>query len=149
MSEVILLQIREPADLQAAFALRKRVFVEEQAVPEELELDVLDHHPQTLHILARGQDGQPIGTARMRPYQGSEVAKVERVAVLPAFRGRGVGVAMMGFLEREAARLGFRELALHAQIHAQGFYERLGYQSHGERFEEAGIGHLAMRKALE
>lgn len=117
-------------------------------MPEALELDAFDRAVDTVHIVARAADGQAIGAARLRPYRETSSAKVERVAVLSAWRGQGVGRALMLYLEAEARRSGLRRLALHAQTHARAFYEGLQYEPEGEEFEEAGIAHIAMAKTL-
>ena len=130
-------------DLDDCLAIRARVFIEEQGVPLELEIDGLD--PQALHVLALN-DGRPVGTARMRPVEGH--AKVERVAVLAEARGTGAGRALMEALHGHDRRLGLPEIELHAQVQVIGFYERLGYRAFGPMFLDAGIEHRAMRLRL-
>ncbi|GMA49825.1 GNAT family N-acetyltransferase [Alicyclobacillus contaminans] len=137
-----------PSQLDKAFEVRRRVFVEEQNVPETLELDEFDHHPETVHWIAWDADGAAVGTARMRPYSASATGKVERVAVLASHRGVGIGKLLMMAVEAEARSRGYRELRLNAQCHAQRFYEQMGYISEGFPFEEAGIPHIAMQKPL-
>lgn len=133
--------------LQQAFDLRRTVFVTEQQVPEELEIDEYDEHPSTAHILALDESGGPVAVARIRPYHG-EALKVERVAVLASHRGTGVGREMMTFIEAEAKQRGLKALTLYAQLQAEGFYQKLGYKSHGDTFLDAGIEHVAMSKPL-
>ncbi len=145
---IFIIRVEDPSSLHDAFEVRRQVFVEEQHVPEDMELDEFDYAPQTIHILARDENGSPVGTARFRPYHDSGVAKVERVAVVGGQRGTGLGRSIMEFIEAEATREGFREIRLNAQTHAQGFYERLGYTATGDVFFEAGIEHIAMRKPL-
>lgn len=128
-----------------ALRIRTRVFVVEQGVPGNLEEDGRD--PGCTHFLAEIQDGGawiPVGTARMR--RKGEVAKAERVAVLPTLRGRGLGALLMAALEEEARAQGLPEVMLHAQVSVVPFYERRGYHSEGAVFSEAGIDHLAMRR---
>lgn len=123
-----------------ASAIRFAVFVDEQNVPGELELD--EHDAACLHVLAR-VDGQAVGTGRLLPD-----GHIGRVAVLKAWRGRGVGARMLGTLV-EAARLrGDREVVLSAQTHALGFYGRFGFEKEGPEYMEAGIPHQSMRKVL-
>ena len=124
-------------------AIRRTVFVEGQGVPEALEIDGLD--PDCTQFLARAGD-RPVGTARLRELGGR--AKAERVAVLAGHRRDGAGRALMQALEAEARRRGHRELVLNAQVEVLPFYERLGYTVCGAGFEEAGIPHRPMRKAL-
>jgi predicted GNAT family N-acyltransferase len=127
-----------------ALDVRRAVFVAEQGVPEEMEVD--DHEDEATHFVAYDEDGEPIGAARLREY-GPGVGKVERVAVLQSRRGEGVGAALMDAVEREA-RGRFDDLYLHAQLPVEGFYAERGYEREGDEFEEAGIPHVAMRLSL-
>jgi predicted GNAT family N-acyltransferase len=129
------------AALDALRTVRETVFVEEQQVPIELEWDDLD--PQCVHVLARGLDGAPIGTGRLTPEH-----KIGRMAVLREWRGKGVGDALLLALIEQARQRGWREVSLHAQVSAIEFYLRHGFVPYGERFEEAGIAHQSMRRAL-
>jgi predicted GNAT family N-acyltransferase len=121
--------------------VRSSVFVREQKVPEELEWDAVD--PDCLHLLAMGPDGQPIGTARLQPD-----GKLGRMAVLPPWRGRGVGQALLTRALGLARERGFSRVFLHAQVSAEGFYRHYGFMPHGPLFEEAGIPHQAMALSL-
>jgi len=125
-------------DLQA---IREVVFVQEQQVPAEMERDALD--PQCVHVIARTADGLAIGTGRLTPDH-----RIGRMAVLRDWRGKGVGDAMLLALIEQARARGWREVALNAQASAITFYARHGFLPHGERFMEAGIEHLAMRRLL-
>ncbi len=140
-------KVTTATDLEATFAVRREVFIKEQAVPEEIELDALDRDPATVHFVAINEAGRPVGAARIRPY-GDGAVKIERVAVVRERRGTGLGTRLMEEVEAEARNLGFVTAKLNAQTHARGFYERLGYQPKGEIFMEAGIEHIAMSKAL-
>lgn len=131
-------------DLPDCIEVRRVVFVEGQGVPLDLEVDGLD--PACTHFLAR-RDGRVVATARLRATETGDL-KAERVAVLPAWRGLGLGLALMEAVEAEARRLGSRRLVLHAQEAVIPFYRRLGYQGRGEGFVEAGIPHLHMEKEL-
>lgn len=122
--------------------VRETVFILEQKVPEEEEWDELD--PKCQHVIARDAGNRPIGTGRLTPD-----GKIGRMAVLPEWRGRGVGDALLRALLEQAQARGWREVSLHAQVHAMGFYSRHGFEPYGERFMEAGIEHQAMRRALE
>ena len=128
-------------DMPLCMEIRRKVFIEEQGVPEAEELDDLDAH--CLFWIAR-ISGRPVGTARMRTLAGD--AKVERVAVLPEARRCGVGRALMAAVEDWALSRGLDAVALNAQESAIPFYRTLGYAISGEPFEEAGIPHRAMRK---
>ena len=133
-----------PDELERCLAIRREVFVEEQGVPIDEEIDA--HDPACTHFLALSA-GEVAGTARLR-VTGDGRVKAERVAVRRPFRGAGVGRALMRALEDEARALGRRELVLNAQLPVVAFYERLGYRAEGPEFLEAGIPHRAMRKPL-
>ncbi|KUJ54598.1 acetyltransferase [Streptomyces albus subsp. albus] len=146
-------------DLAGCHAVRREVFIEEQGIPEREELDAYDRH--AVHLLATGQDGTPLGTARFlhgpaadRKYGGSGVdgrvtAVLGRLAVGRAARGTGLGAALVRAVEAEARRIGLAEVYLESQTHALGFYQRLGYAAFGPEFDEgSGIPHRAMRRAL-
>ena len=132
-----------PEQLELCLWVRRRVFIEEQGVPEPLDLDGLDDG--AIHLLAR-RDGEPVGTLRLRP-SGSR-AKVERVAVLAPLRDEGIGRALMDAVHQLARGEGLEVLELHAQVPVIGFYERLGYQAYGPVFLDANIEHRAMRLEL-
>ena len=124
-----------------ATAIRHSVFVEEQLVPGELELDEFD--PLCVHAIARDATGRAIGTGRLLPD-----GHIGRMAVLPEARGRGVGSALLIALMEESRRRGNREAVLNAQTHAMRFYEQHGYKADGEIYDDAGIAHIAMRRPL-
>lgn len=133
-------------ELHACLEVRRRVFIEEQAVPEDLEVDGLDG--ACTHFIAL-DEGAAIGTARLRPLVEQPAAKAERVAVLAERRGQGVGARLMQALEDEARRLGLDAVVLNAQVSALSFYLGRGYVALGPRFDEAGIPHQKMRLALD
>ncbi|WP_028987726.1 GNAT family N-acetyltransferase [Thermicanus aegyptius] len=137
------------ADWDAVMGIRYQVFVEEQQVPLSIEVDSWDRHPLTQFLLAVNERGEGIGCLRLRPYdETSNVGKVERVAVVKKMRGKKIGAKLMEEAERLALKTGFMKLKLNAQLHAHSFYEKLGYVSVGEVFEEAGIPHIAMEKEI-
>ena len=125
--------------------IRKEVFVQEQNVPVELEVD--DKERIATHVLAFDPEGRPVATGRIRPY-AEGVAKFERIAVLRSARTGGYGRAVMEKLEQLAREeLGAKTFVLEAQVHAEKFYEKLGYVNVSpEPFEEAGIMHVRMEK---
>ncbi len=130
-----------------ALSVRRIVFIEEQQVPEDLEIDEHDgDDPATIHFVAYAGD-KPVGASRLRTYAPG-VGKVERVAVLGSERGTGLGRQIMVMMEETAREMGFQKLKLNAQTHAQRFYEKLGYTPVGDVFDEAGIEHIAMEKNL-
>ena len=143
------IEICEGAAPPDALQLRRAVFMDEQGVSEDEEMDGLDG--ECVHFLAREtSETRAIGCARLRPLKagGRADAKVERVAVRAELRGRGLGGAMMAAVEAEAARRGWTRLLLHAQLRAARFYEGLGWRPAGGDFEEAGIPHRRMTKSL-
>ena len=121
--------------------IRVEVFVEEQGVPEELELD--DRDAACTHVLAFDDTGAVVGTGRI-----DADGKIGRVAVRAGARRTGVGLAMMDLLHQIARERGLAEVWCHAQVGAIPFYERLGYTQLGEVFLEAGIEHVEMRKRM-
>lgn len=125
--------------------IRTEVFVDEQRIPAELEWDEAD--ATAVHAVAYNRLGMPVATGRLLPAEDG-VAKIGRMAVHRVLRGGGVGEAVLRALADVAARRGDRALALHAQRTAQGFYAGLGFATEGEPFEEAGIPHITMRRAL-
>lgn len=131
-------------DKSDAFCVRRRVFVEEQRVPMELEID--EYEDEATHFVAY-IDGEPVGTARLR-WKDHLTAKAERVAVMKPYRGNGIGKLLMQALEEEARRKNATSIQLHAQIQAQRFYERLGYKAYGDLFFDADIKHIAMKKTF-
>lgn len=124
----------------ALLAVRRAVFVVEQGVSEEEEID--EHDPVSIHFLARSE-GRPVGTARLLAS-----GRIGRVAVLREWRRAGVGRALMLAAIAAARERGDRELVLHAQVHSIPFYESLGFYASGEVFDEAGIPHREMRLKL-
>jgi predicted GNAT family N-acyltransferase len=132
------------AERQAAFDIRRAVFIEEQAIPEAEEWD--RHDATATHLLAR-VDGAAVATARL--IADGTVAKIGRVAVLPGMRGTGLGRAVMVHALDLATSRGFRHAALDAQISAIGFYEALGFVAEGPEFDDgSGILHRRMTRDL-
>jgi len=154
--------VRTDEAYEDAVAVRMAVFVDEQGIPEALELD--DHEDEAVHFVAYEPDdadhaggpghhhdddtGEPIGAARLRE-PDDDVGKVERVAVLADHRGTGVGTELMDAAESVARARSYDRLVLHAQTTATAFYERLDYERVGEPFDEDGIPHVEMRKPIE
>ncbi|WP_371612200.1 GNAT family N-acetyltransferase [Streptomyces clavifer] len=144
----------EERDLAACFQVRKDVFVGEQRVPEEIEYDI--HDADAVHVLAVAADGSALGTGRLlhgaaaagRTGGDPTVGSLGRLAVTRESRGLGVGAALVRAIEGEARALGLAGVDLHAQTHALGFYERLGYVAYGPEFPDAGMPHRAMRRTF-
>ena len=127
---------RDDEDREALLALRFEVFVDEQGVPREMEVD--DEDAPSRHFLAV-VGGTPVGCVRLTPK-----GKVTRLCVVAARRGEGVGGALLARAVDEARAAGFERIYLHAQTHAGAFYERYGFEARGEPFMEAGIEHRKM-----
>jgi predicted GNAT family N-acyltransferase len=124
-----------------ASRIRFQVFVQEQGVPREIELDEQD--PLSIHALAFDERGVAVGTGRLLPD-----AHIGRMAVLEASRRHGVGTALLNRLLAAARERGDRHVLLSAQVHAVDFYRRHGFEAVGEIYEEAGIPHQAMRRFI-
>ena len=130
----------EPARA-ALYQVREQVFVREQGVPPELERDEADR--ECVHVIARDASGEVVGTGRI-----TAGGRIGRMAVLREWRGRGVGDVMLQALLDHARERGLAEAQLPAQASAIGFYAGRGFSPTGERFQEAGIEHQAMRFPL-
>ena len=124
-----------------ARCIRELVFVLEQGVPPELEMDELDAHCD--HALAYAADGAAAGTGRLLPD-----GHVGRMAVLKEYRGKGAGALLLQALVEQARRRGHTSVRLNAQIQAAGFYRRFGFDIAGPEFMEAGIAHVPMQRRL-
>ncbi len=144
MDGVVVKLVETDAELEAAIALRFRVFVSEQSVPPEEELDGAD--ATATHAIALDQ-GQVVGTGRLVSGGDAEV-HIGRMAVEAAWRRRGVGGQLLQFLEETARTQGSRRCVLHAQEYVKGFYAGHGYREHGATFLEVNIPHVEMRKEL-
>jgi len=118
--------------------IRFEVFVEEQKVPAELEMDHMD--AACLHAVAYDAGGTPVGTGRLLPD-----GHIGRMAVRQFARGSGVGGALLQVLMAQARARGDKQVALSAQSHAAPFYERHGFAIDGDEFFEAGIAHINMQ----
>lgn len=135
----------EPADWVVDQAdlkhVRTEVFILGQNIPEAEEWDELD--PRSIHVIARDNEGRPIGTGRLTPDD-----KIGRMAVLASWRGRHVGEAIMRALIQRAREQRRPALEMHAQSYAIPFYERSGFRAYGEEFLECDIPHRRMRLEL-
>ncbi len=127
-----------------AFSVRRKVFVDEQKVPLNLELDELDETAD--HFVVYTED-MPIGAGRIRE-SNIGIGKVERVCVLQEYRGKQIGVLVMQALETHAKNKGFKKVILNAQSYAIPFYEKIGYVITSPEFMDADIPHRAMEKNI-
>lgn len=125
-----------------AGGVRLAVFVEEQRVPPEIELDEWDSASD--HALAMDETGRVIATGRLLPD-----GHIGRMAVLQQWRGQGVGATILAALLARAVERGMKCVMLNAQTHARGFYARFGFTQVGAEFMEAGIPHVAMERRLD
>ncbi|WP_064092290.1 GNAT family N-acetyltransferase [Rossellomorea aquimaris] len=129
--------------IQAVFSVRKTVFVDEQQVPLEEEIDSFEND-STHFVLYDGK--RPSGAGRFRIVDG--IGKVERICVLKSLRGKGAGREIMLAIEDYAREKGLSSLKLNAQTYAIPFYEGLGYEITSEEFLDAGIPHKTMKKMI-
>jgi YbgC/YbaW family acyl-CoA thioester hydrolase len=128
-----------------ARAIRTAVFIEEQRIPVEMEWDAAD--ASCPHAVALNRFGLPLATGRLLQ-EAPGVARIGRMAAVQSVRGSGVGRAVLDALMQAARECGDREVRLHAQVSAQGFYARAGFTPIGAVFEEAGIAHIEMARPL-
>jgi len=135
---------RDAAEIEAAMDLRIRVFCGEQGVSEEEETDDLDD--ESTQIVGLDETGV-VATCRLRDV-GQGTWKLERMAVERRLRKLGVGSRLLAGAEDEARASDAEEMILHAQRRAESFYASGGYVAEGDTFMDAGIEHVAMRKAL-
>ncbi len=145
--------VTTPEEMQGALSVRRAVFIDEQLIDEDEEIDRYDADPATVsdavHVLGR-LDGRPVATARLLLDQhDGEYPHIGRVAVLKSERGRYWGVGVMEALHDEARRRGYPGVTLAAQEYAVGFYAKLGYVARGEVFLDAGIEHRWMDLVFE
>lgn len=125
-----------PSTQEALLAVRCAVFVDEQGVPESLEVD--EHDPKADHLCVY-QAGIPVATGRLL-----NDGHVGRLAVLKSHRGQGIGTQIMAELINRARAKQLLQVTLNAQCTAEGFYQRLGFTVHGDVFDDAGIPHREM-----
>lgn len=123
-----------------ASVVRYEVFVQEQQVPKEVEIDALD--PQCIHAVLY-VDNQPAATGRLLPN-----AHIGRMAVRAAQRGQGLGAQVLLALVEQARQRGERAVYLSAQLHALPFYRKYGFEAYGDIYQDAGIDHRMMQRPL-
>ena len=144
MDGVVVKLVETEAELEAAIGVRFRVFVSEQAIPAEEELDEAD--ATATHVIALYQ-GQVVGTGRLVDDEQGD-AHIGRMAVEQAWRRKGIGAQILAYLEEEARAQGRSLCILHAQEYVKSFYAAHGYEEHGDTFLEVDIPHIEMRKIL-
>ena len=121
--------------------IRDIVFGQEQNVAREVDWDGKDS--ESFQVVATDDDDNPIGTGRMQPD-----GKIGRLAVLDSWRGQSIGQKMLKVLVETAGKEDFKEVYLHAQVHAISFYEKCGFHKVGREFLEADIPHIKMTKSI-
>jgi predicted GNAT family N-acyltransferase len=137
-------EVMNKAQYEAALLVRKEVFIEEQGVPFELEVD--EFEDSAIHFVAYDHN-IPVGAGRLRQLE-NKIGKVERVCVIKSDRGKGIGKLLMDKIASVAKNKGVETLKLNSQTHAENFYQNLGYETYSDVFMDAGIPHVAMKKQL-
>lgn len=133
--------IQITSDIAACRALRLAVFVDEQGVPLDEEIDDMDNI--STHLLATDENGNAVGTARL--YEVGNIGKIGRVCVLKQARGTGLGAALIEeSLTELRKRSDLRQAKLGAQMHAIPFYQKFGFEIVGEQYLDGGIPHFDM-----
>lgn len=138
MYDLVWIKGREK-NIEDAFKIRFKVFVDEQGVPEDIELDDIDDYAEHLVVY---KEGIPIATGRWFLEDGKVL--LGRIAVLKEYRGSNLGNLVMSSFMNRIFNQGFDEIYLHAQTRVRGFYEKIGFNSYGDVYDEAGIEHVSM-----
>ncbi|SDZ75925.1 Predicted N-acyltransferase, GNAT family [Thalassobacillus cyri] len=136
--------VENDQQLKDAFGVRRTVFIKEQQVPEDLELDEYDD--LAVHFIGY-ENNEPIAAARLRFVE--ENGKLERICVMKEFRGRSFGRQMIEAMEKRIQKEGLKQAKLNAQTHAEDFYRAIGYETISGQFMDAGIPHVTMIKTLD
>ena len=144
MDRAVVKLVESEPELDSAMQVRFRVFVSEQGVPPEEELDEAD--AVAIHAIAL-VDGQVVGTGRL-VFDDDDRARIGRMAVDIQWRRQGIGGRVLAFLEDTALAEGAQSVTLHAQEYVKSFYAAHGYREHGSTFLEANIPHVEMRMEL-
>lgn len=135
--------VESEEELQQAYDIRMVVFVEEQNVPPEEEIDDLEG--SAIHFIGYDHEN-PVAASRLRFVE--EYGKLERICVLKEARGKSFGKEIIQAMEKVVQEKGFKKAKLNAQTHAEGFYQKLGYHTISGEFMDAGIPHVTMTKEL-
>ncbi|OGS40907.1 MAG: hypothetical protein A3K77_03325 [Euryarchaeota archaeon RBG_13_31_8] len=139
MDKLKIKQVTDKQEFKEIIKIREKVFIKEQNVPKEIEIDELDKESKHFIVYIKNI---PIGCARIRKI--NDYAKLERIAILKEYRCRGFGKELTNFLINYCKRKGFNEIHIHSQIYVSSFYEKLGFKSIGKNFLEANIEHIEM-----
>ena len=143
MEDLTIKLVDTETEMEGALGVRFRVFVSEQQVPMEEELDEID--ASATHAIAI-HNGQVIATGRVFYRDEDSAARIGRMAVDSDWRRHGIGGRLLKFLEQEATKQGVTTYILNAQVYVKDFYAANGYEERGEEFLEADIVHILMRK---
>ncbi|RSK29282.1 GNAT family N-acetyltransferase [Bacillus sp. HMF5848] len=135
--------VTTPEQLDDAYYVRKVVFIDEQNVPEEEEMDQFDETSE--HFVVYDGD-KPVGAGRFRVVDG--YGKVERICIMKSHRGKGLGNLLIHAIEAYAKDTNVAKTKLNAQTHAEAFYKKLGYETVSDEFMDAGIPHVTMIKNM-
>ena len=136
--------VTTPEDLQKAFAVRAIVFIEEQKVSYEEEIDGYDN--SSVHFLAT-IDNEPVAVARLRLFE--DCVKIGRLAVRKDYRGKAIGKGLFSFVLDYIIKMEYKKIMIHAQTYLLKFYEDFGFVKYGEKFLEANIEHYHMEKSCK
>ena len=139
MNNFVIKKVNNKNDLEKTINIRKNVFIKEQKVPLYLEINGLDSEAE--HFIAYLKN-VPIGCARIRT--NKNYAKLERIAILKKYRGKGFGKQLTKFLIDYCKQKNYSEIRLHSQIYVADFYKKIGFIIRGKPFYEAGIEHVEM-----
>lgn len=144
----VIIAVNSEQQLEKCLDIRKEVFVEEQKVPIDLEIDEYDViSSDATHVLVE-LEGTAAATGRITYYKDNS-AKMQRIAVRKSFRSKGLGRILLLAMEERARELGLTKAVLDAQCQAEDFYAKLGYETIStEPFYDAGILHVRMEKPL-
>lgn len=127
-------------NINLAFNIREEVFIKEQNINRELEIDGTDKYAKNMILV---ENNKPIGTSRLIVIDNK--LYIGRVAVLKQYRKKGYATHMINFLLKEAKNMGFNEIFLNAQTYTKNFYEKFGFKAFGKEFLEANIPHISMK----
>lgn len=141
---MIIKMVKTEDDIENAFKIRKCVFIEEQKIPENIEIDQFEKQSDHFLIL---DDKNPIGTARVR-YLDNKTAKIERMAILKENRNKGAGSVLFKYILEFLKEKEISIVTINAQLHARDFYCKFDFNQVGDVFEEAGIKHIKMEREL-
>lgn len=139
MNNLEIKKVNNKDDLEKVIDIRKNVFIKEQNVPLDIEIDGLD--PEAEHFIVY-LGNEPIGCARIRANRNS--AKLERIAIIKRYRGKGFGTKLTNFLIDYCKKKDFQEIILHSQTYVSDFYKKIGFKPSGKTFFEADIEHMEM-----